>query len=275
MLESLSNTASICERDFKHQICNAEDFTGKLYQQLRQVENQLKNKMDKARFSRTFYGSTHENDYIGSSQDLFTKCTLSKVKHYVRNFYREPWIFLTEKLNSELDLNLLDTLSMKQSFFTKRNRPESTVENYSNLIANKAINDIQFHYSDVLTVYGTYTSDDKGIIQIGFLADPPTNVTFMEASKILSEYLCGDKTSHLNAILANGKDAICSSVTIELKVAPRCEIVVQLNDVLKRNLNKGAVEKFVIFYNVLLIFVLDSLMHSKQFTGICKIFMRL
>jgi hypothetical protein len=65
----------------------------------------------------------------------------------------------------------------------------------------------------------------------------------MEAIQVLSEYLCGSKYSHLNSTLACGKDAICSSVSIELKVAPRCEVVVQLNNVPKRYLNKGAVEK--------------------------------
>jgi hypothetical protein len=66
----------------------------------------------------------------------------------------------------------------------------------------------------------------------------------MEAIGILSEYLCSSKTSHLNSMLANGENAVCSSVSIELKVSVRCEVVVQLNDVPKRFLNKGIVERF-------------------------------
>lgn len=66
----------------------------------------------------------------------------------------------------------------------------------------------------------------------------------MEAIEVLSEYLCDSKFSYLNSTLASGSDAICSSISIELKVAPRCEVVVQLNNVPKRHLNKGAVEKF-------------------------------
>lgn len=183
LLDSISNPASIGNRDFKYQIFNNEDQGGKLFECLQHDENQLKNAVNKARFIRTFSGSTHGRDYIGTSQDLRQACTLDKIQQYAQRFYQNPWICLTEKLHSELDHNLFDSLSMKQSL-NKRDRPNSIVENYANYIDLNRIKDIQFHYSDVMTVYGNYQSEDRGIVQIGFLADPPT-VTFLKHSNRL------------------------------------------------------------------------------------------
>jgi hypothetical protein len=167
---------------------------------------------------------------------------LSKITQYFQSFYQDPWILLAGNV-LEFDLNLLDTLLLKQSYATKYRRPNAKVANYAELTASNPISNVRFHYTDILTVRGTYKSPDKGILQIGFLGASPSNVTFIEVIGVLVEYLCGSETSHLNEMLTNGNNVLCSSVGIELKVAPRCEIVVQLNDVPKFLLNKGAVEK--------------------------------
>lgn len=170
-MDNLSNP-TFGERDFRHQICDVNELSGKLYENLQKTENRLQNTVDRARISRSFYGTTHANDHIGTTEDLRSKTSLSKALHYFNTFYQNPWILLTEKLDSELDLNLLDTLSMKQSYSTKHKK--SIVQNYSLLIESNSIKDIPFHYSDVVTVSGSYESDNKGIIQIGFLAESPT-----------------------------------------------------------------------------------------------------
>lgn len=172
LLDSLSNV-TFGQRDFNHQIFDSEDVAGKLYNQLQTEESCLQNTVDKARRSRSFHGSILANDHIGTSDDLRKRCKMSKITQYFQSFYQDPWILLSGNA-LELDLNLLDTLLLKQSYATKYKRPNSKVANYAELIASSPISDVPFHYTDIVTVTGIYNAADKGILQIGFLADAPT-----------------------------------------------------------------------------------------------------
>lgn len=171
LLESLS-TVTFGERDFKHQVFNSEDFSGKLYEKLQEEESRLENVVEKARRLHVFHGSIYQSDHIGGSEDLTkSNCTLSKVIQYFQYFYQNPWIMVSGNM-PDFDLNILDGLSLKYSY-TKHNNSNVMMGNYAELISS--IPDVQFHYTDVVTVCGTsHDSADKGILQIGFLGESPT-----------------------------------------------------------------------------------------------------
>jgi hypothetical protein len=63
----------------------------------------------------------------------------------------------------------------------------------------------------------------------------------MNAARILIEYL----HDSLNEQMAKGVDAMCKSVRIELKIAARCQVIVNFDGVPKFYLNKSIVERLV------------------------------
>ncbi|KAI6176827.1 hypothetical protein M3Y97_00841000 [Aphelenchoides bicaudatus] len=206
LLDNLS-TPSFGERDFRHQVFNPEEVSGKLYERLQAEESCLQNAVNRARHSRSFHGSIFAHDHVGTSDDLRMRSKKLKIAQYLQSFYQDPWILLSGNV-LDLDLNLLDTLLLKQSYATKYKGTNQKIANYAELYADHPISDIPFHYTDVVAVSGTYNSIDKGIVQIGFLAESPTNATFTEAIHILAEYLCGSETSPLNQLLATGPERI-------------------------------------------------------------------
>ncbi|KAI6188236.1 putative protein C05D11-like isoform X2 [Aphelenchoides besseyi] len=212
---------------------------GAIYlEQLVENDNPLHNLVSKTRVEHVFTNTPLATQPSAPCSNINSDDCIAEAFSCFKTFFNAPnaWIFASGEINADDDIAVFDSIDIPIS--------EHTFGDQAGAMAEVTVDELSNHYSDPIVVYGVSKNKEQGLIQLSFLAGDPRNVSFLNAVEILLEYLNATEMSPLAKNLVYNSKPVCSNVTTNLNVAPKCEIVIELSGVPVKCLNRFAIERF-------------------------------